>query len=291
VIGCAAYLRVYEPLDGLPDHERAHWSAYVEAGTSPSRPVLMSMEHEAALAAVLAVPPRTDVGHLGDHAYVRFLDGRSYVCPWRLQLRAWRALDDFRSLLPDEVADAFLSIAAAAAAEVEHDAWVTTHPDVEVGIRSSTWSIPTPWFALFEAEERRLVLGERRASGAMSSGALAQTGLDRALVYLTAMSRARRRVARALHVLKRVFEEGPVIDAVDEIGRWLEAFHPHSLVELDYGGLVHLVDDETLSADDSVAEIAEALEHLGSGDSDGASARYESVVARWRAIAALEHAN
>ncbi|MBV9292743.1 MAG: hypothetical protein JO222_09860 [Frankiales bacterium] len=286
MIGCSAFLRVYEPLDGLPDHERARWAPYVESGTSPSRPVLMAMEHEAALAAVLAVPPRTDVGHLGDHAYVRHHDGRAYVCPWRLQLRAWAALEDFRALLPDEIAEAFLPLATAAAAEVEHDAWVTTNPDVEVGIRSSTWSIPTPWFALFEADERRLVLGERR-----SSGAPPHTGLDRALVYVTAMSRARRRVARGLHVLKRVFEDGPVIDAVEEIGRWLEAFHPHSIVELDYGGLVHLVDDETLGSDDSVGEIAGAIERLAEGDTDGASARYESVVSRWRAIAALEHAN
>ena len=87
-------------------------------------------------------------------------------------------------------------------------------------------------------------------------------GLDRALVYLTAMSRARRRVARALHIVRKVFDDGPASAAIEEIARWLEEFHPHSLVELDYGGLVHLLDDETLSADTSVAEIAEALERL-----------------------------
>ena len=42
------------------------------------------------------------------------------------------------------------------------------------------------------------------------------------------------------------------------MARWLEEFHPHSLVELDYGGLVHLMDDETLQADESVAELAAA---------------------------------
>ena len=34
-------------------------------------------------------------------------------------------------------------------------AWIAGHPDVTVGIRSSTWSIPLPWFILFEPEERR----------------------------------------------------------------------------------------------------------------------------------------
>jgi hypothetical protein len=164
------------------------------------------------------------------------------------------------------------------------------------GIRSSTWSVPLPWFVLFESEERRLVLGERRPAGApgagpVGPGAVAPAGLDRALVYLTAMSRARRRAARALHVVRRVFDEGPAVEAMDEIGRWLEEFHPHSLVELDYGGLVHLLDDEALSADDSVAEISAALDLLSTGDHAGAATRYEAVLGRWREIAALEHAN
>jgi len=286
VIGYAAHLRVYEPLGALPADERERWSSYAEAGTAPSRPVLMSLEHEAALAAVLASPPRLDLSAAGDHAYVRHLDGLTYVCPWRLQVRTWEALEDFRSLLPDELTEAFVPMSSILAAEQAHDAWSAAHPDVETGIRSSTWSVPVPWFALFEAEERRLVLGERRAAGAPP-----HTGLDRALVYLTAMSRARRRAARALHVVQRAFEEGPAVEALEELGRWLEEFHPHSLVELDYGGLVHLMDDDALSEDTSVAEIAAALEHLGGGDGDAASAAYESVVSRWRTVAALEHAN
>jgi hypothetical protein len=286
VIGYVAHIRVYEPLGTLSDDERRRWTDYAESGDAPSRSVLMAMENDRAVAALLAVPPRVVLGDNAEHAYVRHLDGLTYVCPWRLQLRTWEALDDFRSLLPDELTEAFLPMSSVLAAEVEHDAWSATNPDVVVGIRSSTWSVPLPWFVLFEAEERRLVLGERRAAGAPP-----HVGLDRALVYLTAMSRARRRAARALHVVRRAFDEGPAVDALDEIGRWLEEFHPHSLVELDYGGLVHLLDDEALAGDDSVAEIAAALEHLGNGDAEAASRLYEDVLGRWRAIAALEHAN
>jgi hypothetical protein len=143
-----------------------------------------------------------------------------------------------------------------------------------------------PWFVAFDADERRLVLGERRTGGPS-----AVNGLDRALVYLTAMSRARRRVARTLHIARKAFDDGPATAAVEEIGRWLEDFHPHSLVELDYGGLVHLIDDESLSADTSVADISEALEHLAGGDVQASGECYERVVGRWRTIAALEHAN
>ena len=293
VIGCAAHLRVYEPLGSLPEEERRHWAGYVESGKAPSRPLLMAREHEAALAAALAVPPRVTFGG-EEHAFVRHLDGLTYICPSRLQLRAWEALEEFCSRLPDEILEAFLPGAVCASAEVDHDTWVATHPDVRPGILTETWAVPVPWFVLFEADERRLVLGERR-SGAAATGpgqaGVAQTGLDRALVYLTAMSRARRRAARALHVAQRSLGDGPAIDALDEIGRWLEEFHPHSLVELDYGGLVHLLDDEALSADTSVAEIGEALEQLAKGEIVAAGEIYEGVVARWRAIAGLEHAN
>jgi hypothetical protein len=288
VIGCAAHRRVYEPLGSLPEEERRRWAAYVESGKAPSRPLLMAREHEAAVAAALAVPPRVTFGG-EEQAFIRHLDGLTYICPTRLQLRAWEAHADFCSRLPDEILEAFLPGAVCASAELEHDARVAAHPDVRPGILTETWAVPVPWFALFEAEERRLVLGERRS--AATSGQLAQTGLDRALVYLTAMSRARRRAARALHVAQRALGDGPAVDALDEIGRWLEEFHPHSLVELDYGGLVHLLDDETLSADTSVGEIAEALEQLAKGEIVAAGEIYEGVVARWRAIAALEHAN
>ena len=290
MIAFAAHLRVYEPLGAFPDAEREQWAAYVESGSTPSRPVLMTREHEVALAAALAAPARTTLPVDADHAYVRHLDGLTYVCPWRLQLRAWEALEDFRDLLPDELAEAFLPRTAVEEAEERHDSWLAANPDTKVGIRSSTWSIPLPWFVLFESEERRLVLGER-AAAAPAAGGLAQTGLDRALVYLTAMSRARRRAATALHVVRRAFEEGPAVEALEEIGRWLEEFHPHALVELDYGGLVHLLDDETLSADDSVGDLGRSLAELGRGDGDAAIAIYEAVLTRWRAMAALEHAN
>jgi hypothetical protein len=283
-MGYAAHLRVYEPLSGLPEEERARWQAYV-AGEVLSRPLQMVREHQAALSAVLSIPPRLDLSDGTDHAYVREMDGLTYVCPWRLQVRAWDALDSFRSQLPDELRDAFFPAALSAAAEDARDVWRETNPNVKAGILTAAWQVPVSWFLAFEPSERRLVLGERRTDGRPA------TGLDRALVYLTAMSRARRRIAKALRVVRRVFGEGPATGAIEEVGRWLEDFHPHSLVELDYGGLVHLVDDEALSEDTSVADVNEALERLTAGDLPAAGQCYERVVSRWRSVAALEHAN
>ena len=289
VIGFAAHLRVYQPLAAFAEPDRARWSAYVDSGDAPSRPVLMAREHSLGLSAAMAVPPRLSVA--GDeHAYVRHLDGLSYVCPWRLQERTWEALAEFRSRVPDELSDAFIPAMTAEAAEMAYDSWIAAHPDSPIGILTSTWQVPISWFVLFESEERRLVLGERRAAASPASGRI-QTGLDRALVYLTAMSRARRRSAKARGVVRRMLGDGPALDSLEETGRWLELFHPHSLVELDYGGLVHLLDDEALSADTSVGDVADALEALARGDGDTAGELYERVAGRWRELGALEHAN
>jgi hypothetical protein len=285
-MGYAAHLRVYEPMSGLPESERSRWQEYVAQGDLPSRPVQMAREHEAALSAVLSMPPRLTLTDGVDHAYVRHVDGLTYVCPWRLQLRAWDALDSFRAQLPDELRDVFFPAALSAAADDAREAWIATHPEVKAGILTATWQVPIAWFAAFDAQERRLVLGDRRAGGGALGG-----GLDRAMIYLTAMSRARRRIAQALRIVRKVFDEGPATAAIEDVGRWLEDFHPHSLVELDYGGLVQLIDDEALSADCSVADVNESLERLAVGDVRAAGECYERVVGRWRSVAALEHAN
>jgi hypothetical protein len=76
-----------------------------------------------------------------------------------------------------------------------------------------------------------------------------------------------------------------------EVGRWLEEFHPYSLVELDYGGLVHLLSDDALCGDQSVAEISAALDGVAKGECELAVAMYKRAHSRWRAFAEFELAN
>jgi hypothetical protein len=114
------------------------------------------------------------------------------------------------------------------------------------------------------------------------------------------MSQARRRVARCLATTRRVSVRGleeaaqvaaalvQVGDDLEEIGRWLEEFHPHSLVELDYGGLVQLMDDDTLRGDQSVAEVTAACSALAGGELELATAMYQRLRTRWRALEAIE---
>ena len=271
VSGYSSYLRVYEPLATFPPEERRRWEVYLASGAAPDRARGLSELRRSSLVAAIGVPPDPQV----EHAFVHRVGGQSYLCPWRLQLRRWQAITDFRSGLPVEVADAFIPAAAAEIAERELSRARSAQPDLKTYNLSATWQVPLRWFVPFEGEERRL-----RLDGQQST-----------LTYLTTMANARRRVARALAVLRRTIDEQAVVDGMEDLGRWLEDYHPRSLLELDYGGLVALFDDTELESDESAADVAHAIACLADGDMDEATEAYERVVVRWGAARAVEVAN
>lgn len=105
------------------------------------------------------------------------------------------------------------------------------------------------------------------------------------------MAQARRRVARAFRALREAVPDGELVQGAERVGRWLEEFHPRSLVELDYGGLVHLLGPERLLADRSAGELEEGLRALRAGDTAEALRVYGELTVRWRRVLALRHAN
>ena len=135
--------------------------------------------------------------------------------------------------------------------------------------------MPLRWFVLVDMAERELVLDASR----------------RMLRYRTEISKARRRAHRALSVLRRSVGDVPISEAVEESTRWLEEFHPRSVVELDYGGLAAILPDDTLRDDDSPNLVAQGLAALAKGDADAATGAYERLVDRWRTIQLLERCN
>src|SRR3954451_4115745 len=289
----SAYLRVYEPLAAFPDDAQRRYRALLDAGHLLDRRRAVEVEHQAALRAVVSDPPGLATDHAGD-AIATTEDGVPYLCPLDLRMRCWDSLAEFRELLPDPLTDAFVPPGVAAQADAEATEWRRDHADDQPHVLTGRWQVPMRWLVLFEPGERRLVLGprvERYAAVGGAPGPDRAADLSRCLVYVTAMSRARRRLARTLAVVRRTLEEGPIAAGIEELGRWLEAFHPHSLVELDYGGLVHLMDDDTLRDDASVADITESVAALGRGDAAGATSGYERVISRWRPIASVESAN
>ena len=282
VTAYAAHLRVYEPLAAFEGEERRRWEQYLKAGNVPSVAGGMEMEHVAGVRALVGRPPR-GLPVVGEHAFVTEVDGVTLLCPWRTRIRACEASGDFRDVLPDELADAFIPRAVAEAAEDELEQWRLAHPDLHTHILTSTWQVPLRWFVLVEAEERAVSLGSPGIGITRVSG--------RSLTYRTPMSRARRRTARALAVLRRTIDDGHVTAGVEDLGRWLEEFHPRSLVELDYGGLVHLLDDAELKQDESARDIGEALSALAEGDGERAGLAYARVTARMKALQGIETAN
>ncbi|HEX6854315.1 MAG TPA: hypothetical protein VF204_03385 [Streptosporangiaceae bacterium] len=274
-----------------------------------------------------ARPPVVVPARESGDAYVRWADGVTYICPWQTRLRSWLALRTLRSTAAAPLSDAFAPRQAAAAAE-SFAKWESRGGSARVYIQTSGWSVPLPWFVPFAPAERWLVLGTPSrpgaspdgppgagtpgAEGAAGTAGAADVGAaevskgpatasaTRMLVYATAMSQARRRVARCLATTRRVSVRGlegaaqaaealvQIGDDLEEIGRWLEEFHPHSLVELDYGGLVQLMDDDTLRGDQSVAEVAAACSALSGGELELATAMYQRLRTRWRALEAIE---
>ncbi len=309
----AAYLRVYEPLSAFSDAEGRYWAEYAASAVRPRRTAALDAEQAEALSRLIATPPIAAPRRESGHAYVRWADGVTYICPWQTRLRSWLELARLRSTARPLLATAF---AAGQADEALRDfaSWQGQASSLRVFIQSCTWAVPPGWFVPFAPEERWLVLGGASEADGRGPATAAAT---RTLIYATAMSQARRRIARALNALRRTSGDaltsppgapggggdagesggrdglGPWQATVEiaQIGRWLEEFHPHSVVELDYGGLVHLLDDDSLRADQSVAEVSAAISASREGQQDLASVLYQRLRSRWRALESLEAAN
>jgi hypothetical protein len=309
----AAYLRVYEPLSAFSDAEGRYWAEYAASAQRPRRAAALDAEQAEALGRLIATPPIAAPPRESGHAYVRWADGITYICPWQTRLRSWLELARLRSTARPLLATAFAAGQADDALR-NFACWQGQSSSLRVFIQSCTWAVPPGWFVPFAPEERWLVLG---GTSEIDGRGPATTAATRTLIYATAMSQARRRIARALNALRRTSGDalrsppgaagggedtpepggrdgpGPWQATVEiaQVGRWLEEFHPHSVVELDYGGLVHLLDDDSLRADQSVAEVSAAISASREGQPDLASVLYQRLRSRWQALESLEAAN
>lgn len=274
----ASYLRVYEPLSAFDRGRQAFWRRYVAEGRAVGQVEGPVRQRAAVLEALgagwtrLPDPP--------DEAYVLETDETLLICPWNLRERVAEAALHARDGVPPVLADAFVPPALARQAKAVVEDRRSGARVLEQGVpraheHIANWGVPLRWFVFVDPQERELHLWPGR----------------RILRYRTEMSKARRRGARSLAVLRRTVGDAPITAAVEETARWLEEFHPRSVVELDYGGLVNLLSDEMLAADDSAELVAGALASLSRGDMRTATAAYETLVARWRAVQLLERCN
>jgi hypothetical protein len=290
----AAHLRVYEPLAALPEPDRARWQAELADrgpdAASADQPVARAAleAQREALAELLPRPSRAAPSSQGaapeaEGAFMRVVDSVAYVCPWATRLRSWQALEELRDSLPVTLLETVLPRTVRERELAAQARWRSDHPDARPWILTSRWEVPVRWFLPFGPEDRRYL-----PAGGPGEGAAAEPA---ALFYLTTMAQARRRVARGYRVLREKLSGTSLAEGAEEVGRWLEEFHPRSLVELDYGGLVHAMGEQSLAADRSAGELADGLAALRAGDADTAAQVYETVTERWRRVQALRQAN
>jgi hypothetical protein len=274
----ASYLRVYEPLTAFDRHRQVFWRRYVKEGRAVAPTDGPGRQRTAVLEALGA--GWTRLPDLPDEAYVLETDDTLLVCPWNLKVRVAEAALSARDGVPSVLADAFVPAVLAGQARAVVEDWRSGARVLEQGVprvheQIATWGVPLRWFVFVDLDERELCTRPDR----------------RVLRYRTEISKARRRAHRGVSVLRKSVGNAPITEAVEEGARWLEEFHPRSVVELDYGGLVDLLPDEALESDDSPGLAAAGLAGLARGDAEAATEAYEKLVGRWRAIQLLERCN
>jgi hypothetical protein len=274
----ASYLRVYEPLTAFDRDRQIFWRRYAQEGRALG-PVEGPLKQRTAVLEALGAG-WTRLPDLPDEAYVLDWNDSLLVCPWNLRLRVAEAALNARDGVPTVLADAFVPPVLAGQAKAIVEDWRSGAKVLERGVprvheQIATWGVPLRWFVFVDLDEREIALSPGR----------------RTLRYRTEISKARRRAHKAVAVLRKSLGDAPITEAVEEGTRWLEEFHPRSVVELDYGGLVNLLPDDELSSDDSPGLVAAGLSALSRGDAEAASEAYEKLVDRWRAVQLLERCN
>ncbi|GIF09693.1 hypothetical protein [Actinoplanes siamensis] len=274
----ASYLRIYEPLTAFDRERQIFWRRYAKEGRDLG-PIEGPVRQRTAVLEALGAG-WTRLPDLPDEAYVLEWDNSLLICPWNLRLRVAEAALNARDGVPAVLADAFVPPVLAGQAKAVVEDWRSGARVLEQGVprvheQIATWGVPLRWFAFVDLDEREIAL----------------TGRRRTLRYRTEISKARRRAHRAVSVLRKSLGDAPITEAVEEGTRWLEEFHPRSVVELDYGGLVNLLPEDKLTADDSPGLVAAGLSALSRGDADAATEAYEKLVARWRVVQLLERSN
>lgn len=266
------YLRVYEPLVAFTRHERGALESCLDRPGQPSTGALTVAEQRASLASLLPALPS---GALTDQqrAYVLEIDGAHLVCPDEPALRIRQALRDLVSVLPENVLRVLIPAGGLDRVDFDLLRGGDTGKDGFPHILTARWHVPLAWFVIFGEGDRTV-----------------RTGPERSLRYLTPMVDARRRIARAYRLLRRTWPDWD-LGALEDLGRFVEAFHPHAWVELDYGGLVHLMSPEALTKDQSAKDVTAALQAVAEGNDEEALIVYRRLRKRWWALRAKERAS
>jgi hypothetical protein len=275
-----SYLRVYEPLRAFEGASGMRVRAALARGPLPPERA-GRYERELCLRTQLAarlLPGDERGGHRGgDQAAAEVLvlggaSGEPLVCPLDTRARAAAAVLSFLATESPLLRGCALPVPELAA---RHQAEAVL---AELGagaahVVSASWTVPLPWFALVDPEERQLRLDGRRR-----------------VWWRVPMGRARARAAQAERIVRNGLGDTGPAEVLAETATWLARFDRASVVELDYGGVVELVDDEALRNDDSADQVRDALQALREGDTSAARASYDRLREFWAVVADKQRA-
>jgi len=274
-----SYLRVYEPLRAFDGPSGARVRAALARGPlAPERAGVH--EREVCLRAQLGArllpgDERKDGTGSAHGCEVLVLGGASgepLVCPLDTRERAAAAVLAFLEAEAPLLRASTLPVPEAVARR-QAERVMADLGEGAAHVVSASWTVLLPWFALVDPEERQLRLdGKRR------------------VWWRVPMGRARARAAQAERIVRSGLGDSEPADVLAETGTWLAHFDRASVVELDYGGIVELVDDEALRDDDSADQVRDALQALREGDEAAAKASYERLREFWSDVAGKQRA-
>jgi hypothetical protein len=264
-----AYLRVYEPLSAFSPSEQERYGVRGAVDDDGAQKAARKWLIERAM------PEQGSLLGLADGAFVRRSEDAVLVCPWRTRLRMLAGLVAFRGSVPGEVADAFVPEAEAERAARELESIERDHPDVRSHIIHANWHVPLRWFCAFDDSERILIEDSQ--------------GLR--VRYETQVKTAAARLARALTVLEESWLDEAVTAAVRELTEWVACFREDGLLELDYGSVAGVFDEDDLVEDRTASEIWTCLDALSAGDLERAGIVFGTISERWAEARSIEVIN
>ncbi|MEK6437658.1 hypothetical protein [Pseudonocardia sp. T1-2H] len=266
-----SYLRVYEPLRVFEGPSGSAVRAGLARGAVPPER-LGRRERELCLRATVhgRLLPGSREERPVDVLVLGGEGGDPMVCPLQTRPRAGAALLAF---LADEGPALRRAVLAGAGSESAvrrlAESAVMELGDSAAHVVTASWTVPLPWFALVDADERQVQLGGPRR-----------------VWWRIPLAKAIGRAAQAERITREALGDAGPAEVLAETRSWLERFDRGSMVELDYGGLVELLDDDAVRADDSAAQVQRALRLLRVGDAEGAGACYEGLREFWGRVAA-----
>ncbi len=204
------------------------------------------------------------------------------VCPLEIRVRSAAALASFLDDAPPALQAAVLD-AKGLTPEAVRSRSTAALRDLygsTMHVLSTNWTVPLPWFTIVDPDERRIVLGTGPSDPI------------REVSWRVAMADAMDRITEAEQLVREALGEdsGPS-RILAETSRWLSSFHPLSAVELDYGGLVQLIEDPVLATDTSADEVHAILDGLRRESVEEVAEAFENLRDYWGDLASRERFN